>query len=410
MAGPQILEVGANPIIHLGTVAGDLVVSGAPQSQLQMTGGVRQEVTVDADDVDGANVVRLVSDDDCVLRVPYGSTLHVGHVHGDASFQGIGGMVHVAQINGDMSLNQSAGVVIQTVNGDLSVNGVDGDLHIGTVAGDAAVTRIGGDCRVHTVHGDLALSFVRGNIDAAADDDLSLRIALTPGTAVNARAGGDLSCRVPQDVDAVVSLQAGGEIELKRLPVDVEHAPDGAHAMSFTLGGGAATLNLVADGDVELIGVDPQFTGFGADFGQEFAMNAAEFAQQIASQVEAQVQSVTRQLDEKLSQLAADEQLATRIQEKVQSAMRTAELKIAEAMRKADEKARAAERKAAQQSKGRQGGYAWTWQAPSPPPKPAKPEAPTLSDEERMMILRMVEQGKLSVEQAEQLLSALRKR
>ena len=52
MAGPQILEVGANPIIHLGTVAGDLVVSGAPQSQLQMTGGVRQEVTVDAADVD----------------------------------------------------------------------------------------------------------------------------------------------------------------------------------------------------------------------------------------------------------------------------------------------------------------------------------------------------------------------
>ena len=47
MAGPQILGVGANPIIHLSTVAGDLVVSGAPQSQLQMTGGVRQEVTVD---------------------------------------------------------------------------------------------------------------------------------------------------------------------------------------------------------------------------------------------------------------------------------------------------------------------------------------------------------------------------
>ena len=52
---------------------------------------------------------------------------------------------------------------------------------------------------------------------------------------------------------------------------------------------------------------------------------------------------------------------------------------------------------------------------PAPPIPPAAPKAPAppkpkrtpATDEERMLILRMVEQGKLSVEQAEKLLLAL---
>mgnify|MGYP003383801076 CR=1 FL=1 len=44
---------------------------------------------------------------------------------------------------------------------------------------------------------------------------------------------------------------------------------------------------------------------------------------------------------------------------------------------------------------------------PPAPPVPPKPKRAPATDEERMMILRMVEQGKISVEQAEKLLAAL---
>ncbi|HNC15579.1 MAG TPA: hypothetical protein PLV77_06745, partial [Solirubrobacterales bacterium] len=48
-------------------------------------------------------------------------------------------------------------------------------------------------------------------------------------------------------------------------------------------------------------------------------------------------------------------------------------------------------------------GYGWQTPVPSTPPTPPAPPAPKrspASDEERMIILRMVEEGKISVEQA----------
>ncbi len=82
--------------------------------------------------------------------------------------------------------------------------------------------------------------------------------------------------------------------------------------------------------------------------------------------------------------------------------MRRAEEKLAEAMRKFE--VRASER--GPEVDRRRKGYGW--QAPPPPPvPPVPPRRNPVSDEERMMILRMVEQGKISVEQAEKLLAAM---
>jgi hypothetical protein len=57
-------------------------------------------------------------------------------------------------------------------------------------------------------------------------------------------------------------------------------------------------------------------------------------------------------------------------------------------------------------------GSPWRGVQPPPPPRPPQPPRPTkapapVNDEERRMILRMVSEGKVSVEQADQLLAAL---
>ena len=44
---------------------------------------------------------------------------------------------------------------------------------------------------------------------------------------------------------------------------------------------------------------------------------------------------------------------------------------------------------------------------PPTPPTPPAPPAPPVSEEERMMILRMLEQKKISLEEADRLLAAL---
>jgi hypothetical protein len=96
--------------------------------------------------------------------------------------------------------------------------------------------------------------------------------------------------------------------------------------------------------------------------------------------------------------MAENEEFSSRIQDKVAAAMRRAEEKMAEAMRKLEVRTQEGDSR-------RRKGYGW--QAPPAPPPPAAPRKPQATDEERMMILRMVEQGKLSVDQAEKLLAAI---
>ena len=95
-----------------------------------------------------------------------------------------------------------------------------------------------------------------------------------------------------------------------------------------------------------------------------------------------------------------NEEMANKIQERVGMALRRAEEKLAEAMRKME----------VREGDRRRKGYGWQTPVPPTPPTPPAPPAPKrspASDEERMIILRMVEEGKISVEQAEKLLSAL---
>lgn len=165
-----------------------------------------------------------------------------------------------------------------------------------------------------------------------------------------------------------------------------------------------ARLTLEAEGNILLQGVQPHsFTeaDFAGPIAEEMAMRSVEITQQITAQIEAQVVELSRQLDDKLSRLGTNEELATSIQEKVQAAMRRAEEKLAEAMRKVEQRAQESESR-----RRKSAGWAAPPAAPLPP-APAKPKRPPATDEERMLILRMVEQGKISVEQAEKLFAAL---
>ncbi len=202
-----------------------------------------------------------------------------------------------------------------------------------------------------------------------------------------------------------MTLQAGGEVTIHRLAID---SGDNSHRRSFTLGNGDAAFAITAGGDISFGGSDMKWddSASSAEAAMEAGMRAGELVQQVASQVEMQVKAATSQLDKKLSELADNDDLVLRIQDKVQAAMNIAEIKISEAMVQAEQGIKEAQERAAK-SEAKNRRQQQTWKV-SRPPKPAKPTSPPVSDEERLIILGMVDQGKISVEQAEQLLQALR--
>lgn len=153
-----------------------------------------------------------------------------------------------------------------------------------------------------------------------------------------------------------------------------------------------------------------------AEFESAFAGFSEAFEQQISAQIEAQVESQLEVLDEQMDTLAASlegsglsddeiertmsmarqssERASAQAEEKMRRAQEKLERKLAAAQRKAELKAKAAER--------RQKG--WRYEGISS--DVADRDEP-VSDDERLMILRMLEEKKISLEDAEKLLTAM---
>jgi len=225
-------------------------------------------------------------------------------------------------------------------------------------------------------------------------------------------AGGDLLCRLAPGASARLAIQADGDLEVE-VPGAQTSGDDDEKIV--TLGGGAAQVSLQAGGDVSLTSTtpDPEAMGeFGEHFGEEFGVMAEEFSAQIEAQIESQMADIEKQLTEKLGSLnlafGANSARAEQIAARARRAAERATERAAAAARRNSERAR----QQAEHTSRRHG--------PQPPTAPGGPRLfavgkmfghPPASDPvteaERMSILRMVEQKKISIEEAEKLLAAL---
>jgi ElaB/YqjD/DUF883 family membrane-anchored ribosome-binding protein len=350
-------------------------------------------------------VVELQAERHCLVQAPLQTTLEVdGSVDGNATINLLLGPVKVHSVDGHLQINSCGPLKVHSVDGHLNVRAVAGSCQIDSVDGNARVAQVAGDLLLHKVDGNLVISEVVGNVQAETDGNADLSLALVHGQHVQVSADGNIVCRIQPDASVKVRLEAEGAIRVKNLGETRRSEDD---CLEFQLGDGGALLDLRADGDITLLGADlREFgarLGFEAEVGEEMGRRAAELGQQIAQQVEAQVTVLTREMEEKLARMGENDQMANKLQERLTSTMRRAEEKLAEAMRKIE--VRAADR--TPEVDRRRKGYSWQAPPPAPPAPPVPPRRNPVSDEERMMILRMVEQGKISVEQAEKLLAAL---
>jgi hypothetical protein len=447
-------------MLRIEQVAGDLQIQGwlEPRLQLESDDG---EFELDL----SALPLRLRCADDAALRLPVNATVEILNVDGDLQVADLSGVLTLGVIHGDVHLREIGPLVVTVVHGELSAQAVEGDCHLRRVhdettltrvRGNIAIDNVGDDCTINDVTGNVAvnagdecvirnvqgnvivqagdeasvshvqgdvvvsaggeldLRHIEGKLQANAGGDATLRLSPQAGCEYHVNSGGDIACRLAPGSNTEVSLHAGGVITFRKL----EGIPVGSEQVSrqnarFTLGSGGATLQLSAGGDLVLTEQssekEQEFEfkfNFGGKSGPEIAAAASDISRQILGQMEIGLRSMARKLDERLSNLGNSDEFAGRVQEKVQTAMRKAEEKMAEAMREAERRGREAEARMAEWESRQPPRRGFVRYGAPPPPRPPKAKA-AASEEERLMVLRMVSEGKISVEQAEQLLAAL---
>ena len=389
-------ETSDTPHITVTRCEGSLTLTGSDQPGISAIG-----------DEDKFRVERqgesftIESEGDCDIHCPLKTSVTIKQVNGDLNVQGLEGPLAVESVNGDAGLRDVGPTSLRQVRGDFEVRGVKGELRVESVNGDAKVRQVSGAVTLKSVRGDLAARDLGGGAVAEqVSGDVSLSTALAKGTSYRFQAKGDISAKVEVNGGARLVLE-GGDVHC-RLPLQVSERS--ARRIVGTLGDGSAELMLHAKGDLSV-----------SDRGEGWMPTGeAQWESQMdawAQQFEAQMADMQRKLEERLTNIPFidNEQVARRAQEAAERARRQAE-RAAERAHARAERARAhAERHRPREHGGPGFRVSWPPSPPSPPQpsRPAKPAGEPVSDAERVAILKMVADKKITADEASKLLSAL---
>jgi hypothetical protein len=361
-------EVGASPIVRLVAIGGDLRLTGREGTTLEAQASPRGDLEVRT----SGDHVEISSRAACLIFLPEGAQVDGEAIGGDARVTGVRGDLHLGAVGGDLSLRRVGRCGVGRVGGDLAAHHVRGPLDVEWIGGDAQIEEVEGSVALKAVGGDLEMREVEGSIQAVAGGDASLTLASPAGTESSIRAGGDLVCRLSPQASLRLTLRAGGDLHAA-IPGDRERN-DGA--LIVRVGAGEASAELSAGGDLSV--------RHGGGPGESWS---SDWAGDMRMRVEAEVDAALAEVEASLGSLEAralgidPERLRARVRRAADRAQRRAD------------KARHAHEAGPRRVEVNFGPFGTS--------------RPSANEEERLAVLRMLEQGTISLEEAERLLKAL---
>ena len=366
------------PVI-IQAIGGDLRLKGRSGDLLVVDG---ENVSVEQLGEGQPYVVRAGGD--ARMIVPNTVAVSLQQVGGDAKLTDVDAALDIQRVGGDLTVRNVQDVHIKTVGGDLRVKRASGSVVIDTIGADATIRDVDGAAQVTRVGADLYLRNIGGHcIVETVGSDLVLNLEFMPDREYRFSAGSDILCRVRPDTNATFLLPADAAL---RLDVEADVDEDDAGQQVVTLGEGGPVIVIGEAESLQLVGEEEDYMAdFGAQIEEEVEARLSTLEEQLSRQLEG--------LDERI--LAKTQHIATKAEKLAAHAQRQAE-------RAAERALRSVQRRSGRHREpimSRRGGFGVD--APSRAPKEP------ITEQERLMILQMVQENKISIEEAERLLAAL---
>lgn len=386
---------GASKII-IEVVSGDLRVRGRNDSE---------EISIECDavnlhhDENSGGPVRIQCDDDCEIKCPDSIPLEILHVDGDIDkIVGLHSRLYIEKVRGDAVLRQHIGeLIIQSISGDMDIKNVEGNVAITDVQGDLQVQRASkGKLTIGKVYGDLALQEIEGDCRVEhVQGDIALTLDFRPGQNYGFNADGDIAFVLSEETNATFIMPLSSDVSVSHQFDDVismaEDEEEEHKILRF--GNGEATVTVHNASDIAFTSPN----GFNMEFDLNFDLS--EQFQAIESRISDSMKGFSRFIEAQATEAVAsaakalkDIKIETRTERAAERASRVKE----RAQRAKDRVERATER--AQRRSERIQRFDRRQQQANAEP---------VSNEERLLILQMLQDGKISVEEAEQLLATL---
>lgn len=359
----QILKTNGTPRVEV-VIDGDLHLEAWENPDIKV---VADEEMLKMRELDG--VIYITSEDDGTIYVPIGASVVVKRTGGDADIRGLAEKLTVQTVGGDMTVQRTAGLEVTTVGGDCDLRTITGPVLVKTVGGDLLGLDLQDDLNADTVGGDAELELVKGDLVV--------------------HTGGDVQAVLLQPGENGAVVHAGGDIELH-----------------FTPGAGISLVAHCGSNDIEL-----DFNGHSTDLdSSNLVQTIGDGSIKVVAQAGGDVELTDRpwDLSRRYQSFDASDERWSRWEEKMhqheetmRARMEEVSRRTSQASRKVEEKIQAAMRRMEQKRSG------WVPPAPPAPFAPHAPREARVSEEERAVILQMLQDKKINAEEAERLLEAL---
>jgi len=420
-------EVGKQPHVEITECMGDLVVRSWAETAVLIKG----------DEYETEGGLTITSQGSIRLTVPEASNLVIQTVHGDVEIKRIEGTVSLQTAYADATIRGAGSLKIGTIHSDLAVKQVEGgvsvetvfgdtavrncaDLSLGTIHGDLMARAVDGMVNVVEVYGDISLRGIGGNVSVQQGSrdanlrglrgennnlsdiagDIRLHGPLSPGQH-RFTANGDIVLHWPEHEPVMITAVTPKFTSRIQFDELTEQDDD---SYTARIGSEGPTIALEADGRIivkEMEAEKAHWSGDDIGFDFDFDFDFEGFSEKINEEVFAQVSRITNELENKFGPDFA-ESMAEKFARKAERETAKVERAAERAMRQAERAMRDAEKKMQQTTR---------FKPPAPPRPPTSPaaagKAKKVSSEEQLKILKMVEKGIISPEEAGTLLEAL---
>ncbi len=381
------IPVKEDTIIVIRTSA-DLYLSGGDQADVRLFSS-EERVQISRED----NLLRIENHSGLDLMVPHGSNIKIERVGGSAFLQDLG-MVEIDKVGGELALQRLGQVEIGKVGGSLTVRDVSGPFRVQRIGGELMARGLESLVTLEAVGGDADVQGVgEGEFILRAGGDAQIYLTRSMGRLVSVRAGGDVALHLPPEVNARFEVVADSE----EIHLNLNHQADPFDGTieqrrhEFIIGEGEARVELRGGGDCLISDEPAEPSSLNSEF------ERIETSWQNARENRARF-GWPGHFDPGRSVAWAD-----MIGRRAQEAARRAEMRVG--------------RHGGHGEHGRHEGWERFFQGDFTPPVPPTPPTPPMSpqqtsrtpvsEQERMLVLQMLQDGKVSVEQAEALLRAL---
>ena len=398
------------PIVHIKAYGG-IIMEGHDQNEIVCEIEAPQLATM----VEENGHVYITVNSSCSVTLPMLSSIIIERGMGSIEIRNIKNKIEIEKALGNLLLKEIKEAAVEKVGGNFAVRKATGSVTVEKVGGNLVLEdvgsftceKIGGSCFSRNIQGDLTLEKAGGSVKAQNIGGV-IRISRLGGSFIakdvtvgeDIRAGGDILIKNFEIGKKDLSFKAGGCIHLEfgddfggcafsmhsgvhqiRIALGNDDLSIGEESYDYQMGNTDRIVEMAAGGDISLTGISDPGEDVVGDLSDFFDFEKSPFSEMIRDRID----YATRKAEAKVraAQIRLD-QMQDRLEKKRFPKIHTDFEAIMGKL---------------------------SPERPEPPMPPVSRPAGRkgASDEERLMILKMLQDKKITVDDAEKLFIALEK-